>query len=108
MPAVTERVTSDRVPTEAPMKTAGFDVCVFGAGPAGIATAIRLAGTGVRVAILDRPAGDPPWVGETFSGAIRTPLAELGLWEGFRDAGHVRGYEIRSVWGGPEMQAQNA
>ncbi len=90
------------------MKTPDFDVCVFGAGPAGIATAIRLAGAGARVAILDRPAGDPPWVGETFSGAIRTPLAELGLWDGFRNAGHVRGYEIRSVWGGPEMQAQNA
>ena len=85
-----------------------FDVGVFGAGPAGIATAIRLAGAGASVAILARPAGDPPWVGETFSGAIRTPLAELGLWDGFREAGHLRGYEIRSAWGGPDLQVQNA
>jgi flavin-dependent dehydrogenase len=85
-----------------------FDVGVFGAGPAGIATAIRLADAGASVAILDRPGADPPWVGETFSGAIRTPLAELDLWDGFREAGHLRGYEIRSAWGGPELQVQNA
>jgi flavin-dependent dehydrogenase len=85
-----------------------FDVCVFGAGPAGVATAIRLAGAGARVAILDRAVGDPQWVGETFSGAIRAPLAELGLWDGFLGAGHVRGYEMRSAWGGAEMQARSA
>ena len=85
-----------------------FDVGVFGAGPAGIATAIRLADAGASVAILERRGADPPWVGETFSGAIRTPLAELGLWDGFREAGHLRGYEIRSAWGGPELQVQNA
>jgi flavin-dependent dehydrogenase len=86
----------------------GFGVCVFGAGPAGIATAIRLADAGAQVTILDRPTGDPPWVGETFSGAIRAPLAELGLWGGFLEAGHGRGYEIRSAWGAPQLQAQNA
>jgi len=85
-----------------------FDVCVFGAGPAGIATALRLADGGASVAILDRPVADAPWVGETFSSAIRAPLAELGLWDRFLAAGHLRGYEIRSVWGAPEMQAQNA
>jgi flavin-dependent dehydrogenase len=85
-----------------------FDVCVFGAGPAGIATALRLAGAGASVVILDRPGADPPWVGETFAGTIRAPLAELGLWDGFLAAGHVRGYEIRSAWGGPQLQAQNA
>jgi len=85
-----------------------FDVCVFGAGPAGIATALRLAAAGESVVILDRPVADPPWVGETFSNAIRAPLAELGLWDRFVAAGHTRGYEIRSVWGSPVMVGQNA
>ncbi len=85
-----------------------FDVCVFGAGPAGVATGIRLAGAGASVVILDRPVPDPPWVGETFSNAIRAPLEELGLWDRFAVAGHGRGYEIRSVWGGPHMVGQNA
>ncbi|HEY6236442.1 MAG TPA: FAD-dependent monooxygenase [Candidatus Elarobacter sp.] len=85
-----------------------FDVCVFGAGPAGVATGIRLAGAGASVVILDRPMSDPPWVGETFSNAICAPLAELGLWDRFVEAGHGRGYEIRSVWGGPHMVGQNA
>jgi flavin-dependent dehydrogenase len=85
-----------------------FDVCVFGAGPAGVATAIRLADAGASVVILDRPVPDPPWVGETFSNAIRTPLAQLGLWDRFAAAGHGRGYEIRSVWGAPQMVGQNA
>ncbi len=81
---------------------------MFGAGPAGVATAIRLAEAGASVVILDRPSPDPPWVGETFSNAIRAPLAELGLWDRFAAAGHERGYEIRSVWGGPQMVGQNA
>ena len=85
-----------------------FDVCVFGAGPAGVATGIRLAAAGASVVILDRPMSDPPWVGETFSNAICAPLAELGLWDRFVEAGHGRGYEIRSVWGGPQMVGQNA
>ncbi|HTD36779.1 MAG TPA: FAD-dependent monooxygenase [Candidatus Limnocylindrales bacterium] len=81
---------------------------MFGAGPAGIAAALRLLRAGHTVAILDRPGGDPPWVGETFSNAIAGPLGELGLWDRFRAAGHLRGHEIRSVWGDPIVRGQNA
>ena len=81
---------------------------MFGAGPAGVATGIRLADAGASVTVLDRALPDPPWVGETFSNAIRSPLAELGLWDRFAAAGHERGYEIRSIWGSPQMVGQNA
>jgi len=76
-----------------------WDVCVFGVGPAGAATAMRLADLGMTVIALERPAARKPWGGESFTGAIRGPLASLGLWEGFCAAGHVAGYEQRTAWG---------
>jgi flavin-dependent dehydrogenase len=84
-----------------------FDVCIFGAGPAGIATAARLADAGAMVAILDRPKIGHPWVGETFSGAIRMPLTTLRMWDAFCSAGHVQGYEIHVAWGTAEPCASN-
>ncbi|HEX7138305.1 MAG TPA: FAD-dependent monooxygenase [Vicinamibacterales bacterium] len=78
-----------------------FDVCVFGAGPAGMATAARLADLGLAVIVLDRPPRKLQWRGESFTGAIRQPLQRLGLWETFCAAGHVAGYEQRAAWGGP-------
>jgi len=76
-----------------------YDVCVFGLGPAGAATAARLADLGIAAIVLERPAARKPWGGESFSGAIRVPLSTLGLWERFCGAGHVAGYEQRSAWG---------
>jgi flavin-dependent dehydrogenase len=77
-----------------------YEVCVFGAGPAGTAVAARLADLGVHALVLDRPSKKKPWGGESFTGAIRQPLSTLGLWEDFCAAGHVAGYEQRTAWGG--------
>jgi flavin-dependent dehydrogenase len=77
-------------------------VCIFGAGPAGAATAIHLADLGVDCIVLDSPSAKKNWGGESFTGAIREPLAVLGLWEDFCAAGHVAGYEQRTTWGAPE------
>jgi flavin-dependent dehydrogenase len=87
--------------------TSRFDVCVIGAGPAGLAAASRLADAGRGVVILDRPAARSRWGGETFTGAIRGPLSELGCWEAFERAGHVAGYERQCAWGG-EPRGENA
>ena len=76
-----------------------YDVCVFGLGPAGAATAARLADLGVAAIVLERPPARKPWGGESFAGAIRTPLTTLGLWDRFCAAGPVTGYEQRSAWG---------
>jgi flavin-dependent dehydrogenase len=77
-----------------------FEVCVFGAGPAGATVASRLADRGVKVMVLDRSRRRTRWAGESLTGAIRRPLTVLGLWEKFREAGHVVGYEQRIGWGG--------
>jgi flavin-dependent dehydrogenase len=74
------------------------DVCVFGAGPAGTATAIKLTALGLSALLLDRPL-HKPWGGESFTGAIRIPLLALGCWDRFENAGHQRGYERESAWG---------
>jgi flavin-dependent dehydrogenase len=81
------------------MKTM-YDVCVFGVGPAGASTAARLADAGVAAIVLDRPREKKPWGGESLTGTIRQPLSVLGLWEDFRAAAHVEGYERRTAWGG--------
>ncbi len=77
-----------------------YDVCVFGAGPAGAATAVRLAALGLAAIVLDRPPRTKLWGGESFSGAIRRPLQVLGLWDAFSRAGHVTSHEQRTAWGG--------
>lgn len=84
-----------------------FDACVMGAGPAGLAVAMRLAAAGRDVIICDQATGRSRWGGETFAGAIRGPLSELGCWEGFERARHVAGYERQCAWGG-EPRAENA
>jgi len=40
-----------------------------------------------------------PWGGESFTGAIRTPLETLGCWEQFERANHRCAYERQSAWG---------
>ena len=75
-----------------------YDVCIFGAGPAGTATAIRLSDLGLSALLLDRPIYKP-WGGETFTGAIDAPLQALGCWNRFENARHYRGYERQSAWG---------
>jgi len=76
-----------------------YEVCVFGAGPAGVATALRLADLGLSVVACDRRSDKHAWGGESFTGAIREPLLALGLWDDFLAAGHVAGYEQRTMWG---------
>jgi flavin-dependent dehydrogenase len=77
-----------------------YDVCVFGAGPAGSAVAARLADLGVFSVVLDRPSEGRLWRGESLTGAIRYPLDMLGLWKEFRAAGHVAGHAQQTAWGG--------
>jgi flavin-dependent dehydrogenase len=86
--AAAERVMSER-----------FDVCIVGLGPAGAATAARLADLGIGAIVLERLPAKKPWGGESFTGAIRGPLTALGMWKRFLSAEPVAGYEQRCAWG---------
>jgi flavin-dependent dehydrogenase len=83
-------------------------VCVFGAGPAGAAAALRLADLSVDCVMLDRPSAKKSWGGESLTGAIREPLTALGLWESFSAAGHVQGFEQRTTWGSAEPDTKDS
>jgi flavin-dependent dehydrogenase len=82
-------------------------VCIFGAGPAGLAASARLLDCGRDVVVFERAPMVKPWGGESFTGAIRAPLKTLGMWDVFRRAGHVEGHERQWAWGG-EPQVESA
>lgn len=74
-----------------------YDVLVAGAGPAGSACAIRLAGAGLRVALLDRSHFPRPKAcAEYFSPGVVDCLERLGAWEEVVALPHARldGMEI--------------
>ena len=75
-----------------------YDVVIWGAGPAGCATALGLARTR-SVLVLERQAGSKPRIGKSLHPDGRQLLADLGLLEVMRDQGHAPYYANRSVWG---------
>lgn len=76
-----------------------FDVAIVGAGPAGSATARRLASRGKRVALIEESLFDAPRIGESLAPAVQPLLVELGLWRSFLALGPVPSYGTRSLWG---------
>ncbi|GII58851.1 alkylhalidase-like protein [Planotetraspora thailandica] len=85
------------------MRTAGdFDVAVVGAGPAGAATARRLARAGCAVVLLERSRFEAPRAGESLAPATRPLLEELGVWRQFAALSPLPSYGTRSIWGSPD------
>ncbi|MGB9369044.1 MAG: tryptophan 7-halogenase [Xanthobacteraceae bacterium] len=72
---------------------------MIGGGPAGAATALAIAQRGLSVAVLVKPRGDRPRVGETVPPAIVRPLAQLGLWNEFLAAQHAEAPGTMVIWG---------
>jgi len=66
------------------------EVCVLGAGPAGAATALRLAQLGHRVLIVERAPPGRPHVGESLPPSVLPMLEALGLREQVEDAEFLR------------------
>ena len=77
------------------------DVAVVGAGPAGAATARRLAKAGRSVVLLERSSHDAARVGETLAAWIQPALRSLGVWDRFTALGSVPSWGTRSVWAAP-------
>lgn len=78
------------------------DVLIVGAGPAGCSTALALAGSGCRVAVLDRAGTQPLRIGESAAPDVGVLLRRLGV-EGRLDrGGHVPYEGNLSLWGDDE------
>jgi flavin-dependent dehydrogenase len=80
------------------------DVVVIGAGPAGSATALRLAHHGAgRVLLADAGGFDGFRIGESIPPDTGLLLAELNLLSGFLAQGHERCLGSCSSWGGDAL-----
>ena len=84
-----------------------FDVAVVGGGPAGSATARRLASHGCRVALIDRSRFGAPRVGESLVPSVQPLLRELGVWREFLALGPLPSHGTRSLWGDGTPQAHS-
>ena len=80
-----------------------FDVIILGGGPAGASTAITLARSGLKVAVLERSCYDSVRVGETLPPEIKEFLARLNLWDVFRNDGHYASPGILASWGSQQL-----
>jgi flavin-dependent dehydrogenase len=75
-----------------------YEVVIVGAGPAGSATAIRLAATR-SVLLVDRNAHSTPRIGEALHPESRRLFAQLGVLEAMTGQKHAVCFANRSVWG---------
>jgi flavin-dependent dehydrogenase len=76
-----------------------YDVVIFGGGPAGAAAAVALRARGLSVALFCKPQPNRPMVGETVPPSIVRPLAKLGLWDAFKQSGHLETPGTLVAWG---------
>ncbi len=84
--------------------TAGFDVAVLGAGPAGSAAALELRGLGVeRVLLAEASHFHEERIGESVPPDTRKLLGSLGLMPRFLEEGHELCLGSCSSWGAAEL-----
>ncbi|HVF15646.1 MAG TPA: NAD(P)/FAD-dependent oxidoreductase [Steroidobacteraceae bacterium] len=76
-----------------------WDVAIVGAGPAGSATARRLAQRGCHVLLIEGSRFDESRVGESLAPAVKPLLQALGVWPAFMQLEPVPSYGTRSLWG---------
>ncbi len=84
-----------------------FDVLVTGAGVAGCAAALFLQKAGYRVCLLRHEVNEHYKTGESLPPVANKLLQELGLWEKFKEQGHLPCYGNKSAWGSPQAQVHD-
>lgn len=85
---------------------ARIDVIILGGGPAGSATAVALAQSGLSALIVERTQYDVSRIGETLPPAIKPLLVSLDVWETFLRDAHVSSPAVQSAWGSNELYSQ--
>jgi len=78
-----------------------YDAAILGAGPAGCCAALRLAGLGHRVALIERARFPRPQVGESLSPGIGNLLDYLGLAPLPEAVGFIQGLPGQIAWNTP-------
>jgi flavin-dependent dehydrogenase len=84
-----------------------FDVAVAGGGPAGAATARRLALKGWRVLLLERSQFAALRIGESLTPAVQRELCELGVWADFLALQPLPSWGTASIWGEAAQQTHS-
>ncbi|MFT5166294.1 MAG: 2-polyprenyl-6-methoxyphenol hydroxylase-like FAD-dependent oxidoreductase [Saprospiraceae bacterium] len=79
-------------------------ILILGAGCSGIAVAISLSLKGFEVCLVERGSikRTDLKIGESLPPDAQQVLSELGVWEDFQNAGHLKYYGNKSLWGSPE------
>lgn len=77
---------------------------IIGLGPAGTTAAIFLAQLGFQVIAIDRQANRPAKIGESLPPNAQKLLQQLGLWQKFEQAHHIKCFANKSIWGSDQMQ----
>jgi len=82
-----------------------IQILIIGAGPAGLSCAIFLRKKGFEVSVIERDTKkkDDLKVGESLPPDAQKLLVELGLWEKFQKAGHLKSFGNKSLWGNSEI-----
>ncbi|KUJ73467.1 tryptophan halogenase [Ruegeria marisrubri] len=83
-----------------PPRVCEAEICVVGGGPAGAATALRLAQLGHDVCLLERHAFPRPHVGESLPPSVLPLLQSLGLRERVEHSGVLLSHGAILYWGG--------
>jgi len=85
------------------MKTQ-YDAVIVGSGPAGAVTALLLARTGRKVALIDRERLQPRKIGESLPAAARPLLKHLNLLPILESGRHKPSFGNRSAWGSGKIE----
>jgi 2-polyprenyl-6-methoxyphenol hydroxylase-like FAD-dependent oxidoreductase len=89
------------------MTSSNYDVAVIGGGPAGSATALLLARSGLSVLLLEASGYRAPRVGEALSPQVGPRLVQLGV-GGFPNPDmHLAAQGIVSMWGSREPRVND-
>ena len=85
------------------------DVAILGGGPAGAATALALRQHAPELSVLlvERSDETKRRIGETLPPGVEPVLEQLGIWDKFRQEGHLPAYGTRTSWGGGALVEQS-